>query len=297
MMPAAVVDAHVHFWDPAALPYPWLAPEAPPRPFGDHGPIKRRYGPQEYRADQGDVVVEACVHVQANCADPAGETAWLVGLAADTGLPTAHVAFVDLSAPNAADRVAAAATSPLVRGVRQLLSWHPDPLRRAAPSPGLMDDPAFDTGFRALARHGLSFDLGCLPGQLQRAAALADRHPGTVLVLNHLGWPVLDDPDGRGQWRRGLAAIARRPNVVLKVSGLWPVDRHWREEVLRPFVREAVGMFGFDRCLWGSNHPIERLMTSLPHQLAALAGILVDASPDDRDRLFRRTARRVYRLH
>jgi predicted TIM-barrel fold metal-dependent hydrolase len=294
--PSSVIDGHMHLWDVERLPYPWLAPDAPPRPFGDHTPIKKSYRPNDYRVDCGDVRIEACVHVQANCADAAAECAWIAECAARTGLPTAHVAYADLTSPHAAERLEWLAERPLTRGVRMMLNWHDEPVRRAASRFDLMEDPAFRAGFGLLRRHGLSFDLGCLPAQLPMARRLADDHPDVTLVLNHLGWPLLGDPDGLSIWRSGMRALARCPNVQLKVSGLWPIDRNWDAAALRPLVRDAIEWFGFKRSLYGSNLPIEKLMRPLPQQVETLLVLLDDASDEELDDLFRATARRVYRL-
>lgn len=295
-LPRAVIDGHFHLWNREKLPYPWLAADAAPRPFGDHSAIKPSYLPEHYRADRGDVLMEACVHVQANCADAEGEMRWLEECARDQGIPTAFVAYADLTDEAVEAALERIAASPLARGVRMMLSWHEEPLRRAASRFDLMEDGRFRAGFARLVRHGLSFDLGCLPAQLPMAAKLAADHPGAMLFLNHLGWPLLGDEDGANVWRRGMRAIAREPNVMLKVSGLWPVDRDWRVSALKPFVREAVELFGFSRCLYGSNFPIEKLMTTIPQQIAALSDIFSDASPQEREQLFAETARRVYRL-
>lgn len=295
--PASVVDGHFHLWNRERLPYPWLAPDAAPRPFGDHGPIKKSYLPEHYRADWGDARVEACVHVQANCADARGETLWLAECAQSAGIPTAHIAYADLCAPDIARDLEWLAQQPIVRGVRMMLNWHDEPLRRAAPAFDLMEDASFRSGFALLQRHGFSFDLGCLPAQLPMACRLADDHPDTIFVLNHLGWPLLGDSDGAARWRDGMRAIARRPNVVLKVSGLWPVERNWSIAALRPFVRDAIEWFGFDRCLYGSNFPVESLMCPIPRQIAILGDIIADATAEERNRLFRITAREIYRLH
>ncbi len=291
-----IVDGHFHLWDLERLSYPWLAPDAPPRPFGDHGSIKKTYRPEDYLADWSGPAPAACVHVQANCADPLGETAWLEKCAERTGIPTALVAWCDLTSPTASADLERLAQVPLVRGVRMMLNFHEEPLRRAARQFDLMDDPAFRAGFARLRQHDFVFDLGCLPAQLPLACRLADDHPGTTLILNHLGWPLLDDPDGRDNWRRGIQALARRANVVLKVSGLWPIERNWDPAALRPYVREAVEWFGFERSLYGSNFPVEKLMTTIPHQIAALLEIFDDASASDLDYLFAKTARRVYCL-
>ena len=53
-----VVDAHVHFWDPARLDYPWLA-ETPA--------LQRAFGPKDFAPlEQG--TIDALVFVEANCA-------------------------------------------------------------------------------------------------------------------------------------------------------------------------------------------------------------------------------------
>jgi predicted TIM-barrel fold metal-dependent hydrolase len=294
--PIPIVDGHFHLWTLEDLEYPWLAPGAPPRPFGDHGPIKKTYGPAEYRSDWNDLSVVASVHVQANCADPRGETRWLVSCAERTGIPAAIVAYADLTAEDVEQKLEELAGEPLVRGVRMMLNWHADPARRAAEPFDLMQDESFRRGFSLLHRHGLSFDLGCLPSQLGMACELADANPGTAILLNHLGWPLLADEDGEATWRKGMIELARRPNVFLKVSGLWPIDRHWNPGALRGFVCDAIGWFGFERCLYGSNFPIEKLMTSMPQQIQALVEILNDAAPADLEALFSGTARRAYRL-
>ena len=295
---ASIVDAHVHFWNLGRLSYPWLAADAPPRPFGDHGPIKRSYQPDDYRIDLHGLTLEACVHIQANCADPRGETLWLEECAQRTGLPTALIAFVDLRHPRAEEELEWLAARPpgLARGVRQLLNWHDEPLRRATDRFDLMDDAAFRSGFARLERYGFVFDLGCLPAQLQMACRLADDFPGVTMALNHLGWPILSDSDGVARWRSGMRDLARRPNVALKVSGLWPIERRWAPERLRPFVRDAIDWFGFDRCMYGSNFPIEKLMTPVPDQVSTLLAILDDVSGEELAKFFKITAQRVYRL-
>ena len=115
-------------------------------------------------------------------------------------------------------------------------------------------------------------------------------------MLNHLGWPLLSDEDGEANWRKGMVELARPTNVWLKVSGLWPIDRHWNPAALRGFVRDAVGWFGFERCLYGSNFPVEKLMTSMPRQVEVLHAILGDAAPSELEALFSGTALRAYRL-
>jgi Predicted metal-dependent hydrolase of the TIM-barrel fold len=55
-----VIDAHVHFWDPDALSYPWL--EAAPV-------LRRAFLPTDY-APLTDGAVTGVVVVESDCAPP-----------------------------------------------------------------------------------------------------------------------------------------------------------------------------------------------------------------------------------
>src|ERR1041384_4298565 len=55
---AVIVDAHVHFWDPGTLHYPWLD-EIPA--------LERAFLPADYRAAAGNVAVSKLLFVEANC--------------------------------------------------------------------------------------------------------------------------------------------------------------------------------------------------------------------------------------
>ena len=144
--------------------------------------------------------------------------------------------------------------------------------------------------------YGFVFDLGCLPAQLQMACRLADDFPGVTMALNHLGWPIC-----RIGWRCEVAFRHARPRTPPEcgAQGIWsladptPLDA---PERLRPFVRDAIDWFGFDRCMYGSNFPIEKLMTSVSDQVSTLLAILDDVSGEELAKFFKITAQRVYRL-
>ena len=113
-----------------------------------------------------------------------------------------------------------------VRGIRQILNWHPDPKKTYTPR-DLLADPTWEQGFALLRKYGLSFDLQIYPGQMQAAAQLASRHPDTLIILNHTGMPVDRDAAGLQAWRAGMQALAQQPNVVAKISGLAMLDWQW----------------------------------------------------------------------
>ncbi len=294
----AIVDAHHHLWDLNHLPYPWLRPEAPPRPFGDHTQIKRDYLPDDYRRDTAGLSIAASVHVEAapGADDPTAETRWLETTASQSGIPTVSVAHADLGAADIADRLDALLNYPLLRGVRAGLAWRANSPWHFAGGPGLAKEPSFRAGVAQLARRNLSLDLILLPEQLPEVAVLARDFPETNFVLDHLATLELGPMGSLETWRAGITEVARLPNVSIKLSGLWTVARRWQIAALRDPIRHAVGSFGPTRCMWGSNLPIETLMCDAAAQVAVLRAILDDHSAADLAAVFGDTARRVYRI-
>lgn len=291
-----IIDSHQHFWNSALVPIPWLS--APAASFGDPSALKRVYTPADYRRDAGALRIVGTVHVEpgARPQDEMLETAWLTGLSDGGGLPSALVAYADVTAPDLEAELTALARSPLLRGVRMRLNFDEASGRRMTRSDHVMEDDDFRRGLALVAARGLVFNLSVFAPQLAMAARLATAMPAVTLVLEHVGWPLATDKDGFRAWRAGMAALSACPNVFVKVSGFWAIDRAWRPEAIEPWVKETFALFGFRRCLFGSNLPIEQLMCPLPRQVEILSGFLAGASDADRADFFAENARRLYRL-
>jgi predicted TIM-barrel fold metal-dependent hydrolase len=291
--PVEIVDAHHHLWDLQAVDYPWLKARGVRRFFGDPTPIQRDYLPADFRADWAGLPVAASVHVQVGAAADASvaETAWLEAVARNTGVPTAVVAFADLTAPDLdAALDAHAASSGRLRGIRQIVSRHSS---EDAGAPSLLDDPAFVAGLRRLAARGLSFDLQLTPPLLGAAARKLAEVPNLGVALCHAGSPWDQTPDGLRQWRDGLAAMACLPDACIKLSGLGMFDPRWTRRSLAPIVDGVLETFGPARTMWGSNFPVDKLYRSYGELVDAVAGLVPAAMHAD---VFAGTARRFYRL-
>lgn len=297
-MTVPFLDAHIHLWDLSRLRYPWLTP-----PFAEDGPngsvaaIAQDFGAADYRAALARWQVVAAVHVDAG-ADPGdalAETAWLEEVAGASGLPDAIVAFAALDDPAIDWHLAAQARHPRVRGIRHIVNWHPDAGRSYTPR-DLTRDDGWRAGFARLADHDLSFDLQCYPGQMAGLVPLFADNPQVPVIVNHLGMPVLSDPDGIATWRVGLAALATLPQVSIKLSGLGFIARDWTQEQVRPFLRHAIDLFGTQRCMVASDAPTDMLFAPIDRYMDALYAILSDFGDDERRDLFGRNANRIYRV-
>jgi predicted TIM-barrel fold metal-dependent hydrolase len=289
-----VVDAHFHWWSREANSYPWLAPGSARPALGDHRPLMRNFTFEDYMRDVGSWVdVRGGVHVEAGCADPVGESIWIGQESERHHFPLVHVARVDLTHPEAADRVFTLAQMPHVRGVRMRLNADP----RIAGRSGIADEPDFRRGFKAVAERRLIFELSIFPPQAQEGVGLAHDFPETGIVLNHLGWPrIAEGIDTFRSWKESMTALAACPNVSVKLSMLWPIDRSWRRDVIRPYVLEALAQFGTGRVMFGSNYPIELVMGSTEEQLTNLVDILRELSRYELQQVFRSNALRVFAL-
>jgi len=291
-----IVDAHHHVCD-LTHSYPWL--EGPVEPFRYHGddrPIRRSYLIDDYLRDFDGLRLVGSIHIENGAADPLWETMWVDTVRSSRGLPSALVAKVDLLASDARAKLAQQASFEAVHGVRDILNWHPDPTFTHRDRNDLMTDAHWLDGFCALAEYGLSFDLQVYPQQLPDAAKLAADHPDIRIILDHAGMPIGRDPDSVGEWRKGMTELARRPNVVTKISGLGLNDHAWTIASVRPFVLETINIFGPQRCMFGSNFPVDGLYSSLVKLYVAFDELTLDLNESDRRSLFAETARRTYRL-
>ncbi|MGW0882340.1 amidohydrolase family protein [Streptomyces sp. NPDC002671] len=242
LWPTAVVDPHMHQWDPYRTPrhvtgrarllrpvprIPRALNRLVPRPdrefIGDPHHVLKPYLPSMYRHDVGDLPVSSVVHVEASWLgdDPMSsvdETRWVDSLPfGQDGTP--NLGAIVVHADPRWDRLgevldAHLAASPLVRGVRQQVPHHPDPAVRCFDeAPAALADRAFIDGFAAIAERDLSFELWLYAHQLPTALHLVRTYPDTIFVLNHYATPVgLFGPRGHhtGHTARDRAEILAR---------------------------------------------------------------------------------------
>jgi predicted TIM-barrel fold metal-dependent hydrolase len=258
---------------------------------------------------------------------PIGEVEFANGMAAMSASGTfgpcracaAIVGYAKLSEGDAVasllDRALAAAPDRL-RGIRQMTFWHSDERLPFKFPEGILSSGSFRQGFRHLASRGLLFEATVFHNQLSELAELADAFPDTTIVLNHLGMALglgLDAAE-RGDvfrvWADALRDLARRKNVHCKISGLgmafWgfgfesrsnPVGSAELAEAWKPYVDTAIAAFGVDRCVTGSNFPLEGAACGYVPIWNALKIATANSSQTDRIALFTGNAEKLYRIH
>jgi predicted TIM-barrel fold metal-dependent hydrolase len=290
MAELAFVDTHVHFWDlqHPDLHYAWLLPDAIHPVMGNIDAIKfPLYGAEEFLAETANANVSKVVHVQAalGIEDPVDETIWLQQAAERTGAPHAIVPHVDLRAPDVEHQLARhQEASPRIRGVRDFAEGD------------YLTDPDFHRGYAALGRLGLVCDLDCVAQDMGKARDLANKHPETTVVLDHAGFPRERTAEYFAMWKRGMSTLAQADSAWCKISGLGMCDNDWTLDSIRPWFEYCLESFGVERCVLGTNWPVDKLFSSYETVLDAYAEIISVLSHDEQLALFSGNAERVFNL-
>lgn len=289
--PDALVDTHVHFWDHSleGFRWPWLEPGFRHRQLVDtHQLDAPRYTTPEFRSETDAAGVAGMVHVHAaeRMPDPSRETEWLQSMGDEIGWPHALVGACPLREAGAPDLLHRHARFGRLRGVRDV--WGIKELQSAAEV-----KPALDTA----AELGLSIELRLPLDRFHVLREIADRWPDVTLVLGHAGLPQTRSDDDLAQWRAALRDLAGAPNAVCKISAVaGSSDPDWTVESIRPWVFGCIDAFGPDRCMFGTNWPVDRLFGTYHAVVDAYREVVADLDAADRARLFHGTAARVYGL-
>ena len=278
----AHVDAHLHVWDLDRCHYGWLSPAA--------GALHRTFTAGEAHKALQAAGMDAAVLVQA--ADTICDTDAMLDAAAAHPWVAGVVGWVPLADPAAAARELDRRTAawPVFKGVRHLV--HVDPDREFLARPEVV------TSLRTVARHGLVLDVpDAWPRHLPAMAALADAVPDLTVVLDHLGKPPIGRDDFPA-WAAALRDLARRGNVVAKLSGLDTATRRrdWTAHDLRPAVDLALESFGPSRLMYGGDWPMTVPGGGYASVWSRMRESVAALSLDERRAVMGGTATRVYGL-
>jgi L-fuconolactonase len=276
-----IIDAHHHVWDPRTARHAWL----------DGLPLLNRpFSLADFQQASAPEGVTASVLVQV--LPSVAETEEFLALAdSAAGQIAGVVGWADLTSEGIADELARLQALPggdRLVGIRHLVQDEPnaDWLLR----------PAVRRGLQAVAAAGLSYDLLIRPRQLPDAMHLTQQLDGVRFVLDHGAKP--DIASGRLEpWATQIAQLARRPNVVCKLSGLvTEAGPTWMTAQLTPYADHLLDCFGPQRLMFGSDWPVCTLAASYRDMVAVARIMSSGLDQAGREALFAGTAVTVYRL-
>lgn len=272
------IDAHHHFWHYQAADYPWMtaAMKVLQRDYlpGDLAPLL------DSHQLTGSIVVQA-----RQCAT---ETEQLLRWAGASPATQAVIGWVDLRQGDLAAQLETL-RHPLLRGFRHQVQDERDPA-------AWLRDAATASGINQLQRQRYVWEMLVTWRHLPETTRFAAHHDNHWLVLDHLGKP--DIAAGAKSWRKQVAGLAAMPHVVCKLSGLVTevLNPPWRAEQLRPFIEEAIALFGPQRLMFGSDWPVCLLAAGYDEVVQLVEEVIGSLTPAERDNIWGDTAGRVYGL-
>jgi predicted TIM-barrel fold metal-dependent hydrolase len=272
-----LLDTHLHLVYQDRFAYPWLA---------DAPHIDRQWTAEDYFTAALPLGIEHALHMEVDVAEPAmlAETQFMAAI--HPRIIGAIAACRPEQAGFAAhlDRLAALGN---VRGLRRILHEAPDEISQT---------PLFAANLNRLPRHDFTFDLCLRADQLPLGIALVDKCPDVQFILDHCGNPDIAG-DLYAPWAASVADLARRSNVAVKISGIVTHCRPgWTAADLRPYFDHLVASFGWDRLVWGSDHPVLTGNATLSQWVAATRALIAGASAAEQEKLLSGNARRLYRV-
>ncbi|GAB5521653.1 MAG: amidohydrolase family protein [Rhodothermales bacterium] len=273
------IDAHHHFWRYTPDEFGWIDESMQA--------IRRDFGPSDLKAVLDASGVDGAVAVQAR--QSLEETAWLLALAEEHDWMRGVVGWVQLVEANVDAVLAQIAANPKLVGVRHVLHDDPDD--------DYMLREDFSRGIRALKAHDLVYDILIFERHLRQSLTFVDRHPNQAFVLDHVAKPRIEAGELE-PWRMHIRALAERPNVTCKVSGMvteadWST---WTPEVLRPYWATVLEAFGPSRLMFGSDWPVCLVASSYARWVETVQSWMADLSADEQAQIMGGTAARVYGL-
>jgi predicted TIM-barrel fold metal-dependent hydrolase len=160
----------------------------------------------------------------------------------------------------------------------------------------LLDDELAMANLELLAKHKLVATLEAMGEQLEVVADLARALPDLRIIVDHFGWPQSPTEEALTPHLERLCAIADAPNTATRIDAIGTIFGDWTTDRIRPWLRAAIHAFGAERCMLGSDLPIERLRSGFGALYDAYRNIFSDLTDDARDALFGATAARWYRI-
>jgi len=232
-----IIDAQVHIWPPETLERPYIKEDA----SKPHRPAPLGYA--DLLREMSVAGVDRAILVP-----PSWE-----GYRNDYALEAAQkypdrfavMGKVPLNDRASKDRIASWLEQPGMLGFR--ISF------RHSGTHSFLDDGTADWFWAECERYDIPVMIFA-PFVVAKIGAIAERHPGLRVIVDHMGLNVQWKGKDLGPGVDVLLKFARLPNVAVKASCLpCYVDEPYPYPTLQPQIRRVVETFGPQRIFWGTD--------------------------------------------
>ena len=184
------------------------------------------------------------------------------------------------------------------RGVRQLLNYDKNNKSISHVDLDYLEESAWLKNFFLLKKNNLSFDLSILYNQSENAAKLINSNQDTLFIINHSLTPIEIDNESIKDWLKGIKLLSSFDNVVIKLSGFGEFNTNWTEESMRPLILNSIDHFGIDRCMFGTNFPVDKFLSNASYfdYWNTYFTIVNSFNDAEKDNLFYKNAEKYYKI-
>jgi L-fuconolactonase len=136
------------------------------------------------------------------------------------------------------------------------------------------------------------------PGDAEQVSVIAKRCPDTKLILDHMGYPNLDEPLSSYE---AITDLSRFDNVYFKLSDVAGTSRQeFPYADVHPSIKQAVDRFGEQRIIWGTGYPgrhrVKNNWPTLAQELKLIREGIPFLSPRQIDRILGETAAEIWNI-
>ena len=294
-----IIDTHHHLWDPISNKYDWLI--APGHEIFNHV-----YLVDDYINDIKKLNIIKSIHVQAeiNKSETVYETEWLQNISNSNSstntfnFPNAIIGFADFLDSDVEKILEQHLKTANFRGIRHILNFDKNNKNISHASMDYLKEETWLKNFSLLSKYNLSFDLSILLNQVNDAAKLISNESNTLFIINHTLSPMDVTENSMEAWLSGIKLLSSFDNVVVKLSGFGEFNSKWTEETIRPLILNAIDNFGVDRCMFGSNFPVDKFLSSSGYfdYWNAYFNIVIDFIDNEKDKMFYQNAEKFYKI-
>ena len=285
-----MIDAHMHLWNLEHGEYPWLMKQDPliVLLLGNYDKICHDFSIEDYLALIKFHHIKKSIHIEAHAEQKKAllETMWVQKQADTYGFPHGIVASVDLRDADLENVLKDQCQFPNIRGIRQTLLGQEE----------MLIDYRWQKGLKLLSKYNLTFDLEMTNDFLDNAISIVKEYSDVRFIINHLGFPLDVSEKGLIIWKERLEHIALHSNVYLKLSGVGFLFQGKKIESRKKFLKMALETFGEDRCIFGSNMPVDSLFLTYDQIVEVFKETFSDLEEKIQHKLFYGNAKEVYQL-
>lgn len=287
-----IVDSHHHFWDLSMKKHPWLCD----RPlikfrYGNYEKICKNFLVKDFKNVSKNFNVSKTIHMEAewDTQNPFGEIQWLQSLYDQFGFPNAAVGQIWLHHENSNILLKKYAQSLIVKSVRQKPNYDDNSKEIVK-----LSDESFLRGYKNLEKYKLHYDLQIPWKYLTEAFNLSSLFPKTIIILNHAGLPYDRSKLGIQKWKEAISLFSQRPNVAVKISGIGVPNQKWNKKNNEVIVNFLIEKFGVERCMFGSNFPVDSLCATYDQIVETLFECTQSLSMEEHANIFYSNAIKYY---